>query len=118
MIRVLLLPDYFRCSNITSLKQGVSQCCHSNKIKKNLVGPIKNPRKPKVTFLYIWLRFLGKIQLFLGKSQLFPQKLPFYPPKFLTTFFSHQLGFSIIYHISRIFGPKSTTNFLLRAQKH
>src|SRR6218665_1718845 len=75
------------------------QCCHSKKIKKNLVGPIK----PKITFLCVWVRFLGKIQLFLKKSQLFPPKLAFYPHKFLTTFFSsHQLG------------PKSIT----KAQKH
>src|SRR6218665_1258677 len=40
------------------------QRCHSKEIKKNLDGPVKNPRKPKVKFIQILLKFLEKILLF------------------------------------------------------
>src|SRR6218665_1670023 len=44
-----------------------NQRCHSTKIKKPSWANKKKPRKPKVTFLYIWLKFLDKIVLFLKK---------------------------------------------------
>ena len=36
----------------------------------------------------------GKIQHFSGKNPTFHEKIVSYPPKFLMTFFSHQLQFS------------------------
>src|SRR6218665_1792326 len=57
-----------------------NQCCHSKKLKTQ-DWAIKNPRKPKVKFLYVFGKFLEKIALFLKKSKL-PEKMSFYPPKF------------------------------------
>src|SRR6218665_1583248 len=48
---------------------------------------IKNPRKPKVKFLYVFGTFLETIALFLKKSKLFLKIMSFCPPKFLMTFF-------------------------------
>ena len=48
-------------------------------------GPIKKPRKPKVKFLYVFFKFLGKIDFSREKSQLLPKKIPFYPLKILRT---------------------------------
>src|SRR6218665_2571299 len=74
-----------------SCTTGAHQRCHSEKIK-NLDGPIKNPRKPKVKFLCNWQKF-HENATFSGKNP--HEESVFNPPKFLMTFLVINSDFQI-----------------------
>jgi len=59
---------------------GIDSSVATLKKLKNLDRPTKNPRKPKVTFLCNWQKFLGKIQLFPKKPNS-SRKNVFFLPK-------------------------------------
>jgi len=73
------------------------------------MGQKNQETKPKVKFLWNWLKFHEKSNFFRKRILLFTKKLSSYPPKFLMTFFSHQLRFSNI----DPFGLKATDSSLL-----
>ena len=70
-----------------AIKMIEQQRCHSKRIKKTLDGPLKKPQKTP-----------GQISMqlayILGQNATFPEKRVSSPPKFLMTFFTHQLWFS------------------------
>ena len=71
-------------------------CCHCIKIKNpRLVNKQTQKTQGQISSLQLAVASL--------KPQFFPEKIMFYPPKFLMTFFSHQLWLSMFLTFPPIF---------------